>query len=150
MGYCSSYAWILVTLCGKGKPWRFCVVWIFNVTIVCSLIKKGKKFGRRGHKFAYLLCCADCSWVSAPPVHLSRSAVKIGDCSQRLLFNQNHRDCRREAPPGPLFKQKIAGGVYNIRILYICVCVCTNLLVISAYTPAARKLSAVKAIRWAV
>jgi len=147
MGYCSSYAWILVTHCGKGKPLRYCVVWIFNVTIVCSLIKKGKKFGRRGHKFAYLLFYADCSWVSAPPVHLSRSAVKISDCSLRLLFNQNRRDYKRKAPPAAFLSRKYQAPcvifVYNIYM-------CTNLLVISAYTPAVRKLSAVKAIRRAV
>lgn len=142
MGYCSSYAWILVTLCGKGKPLRFCVVWIFNVTIVCSLIKKGKKFGRRGHKFAYLLCCVDCSWVSAPP-----------STSPDLLLKSvtAHRGCcltktRHEAPLPRQKKQ----AVYTILVYYMYVCVCTNLLVISAYTPAASKLSAVKAIRWAV
>lgn len=147
MGYYSSYAWILVTHCGKGKPLRFCVVWIFNVTIVCSLIKKGKKFGRRGHKFAYLLFYTDCSWVSAPPVYLSRSAVKISDCSQSLLFNQNRKDYKRIAPPVPFLSRKYQAAymilVYNIYM-------CTNLLVISAYTLPVRKLSAVKAIRWAV
>lgn len=85
-----------------------------------------------------------------PPYTSPDLLLKLVTAHSSCSLTKTTETTDEKLPPGPLFKQKIAGGVYNIRILYIRVCVCTNLLVISAYTPAARKLSAVKAIRWAV
>lgn len=55
----------------------------------------------------------------------------------------------KSSPPSPVpFLSRKYQAAYIIFVYNIYMC--TNLLVISAYTPAVRKLSAVKAIRWAV
>lgn len=62
------------------------------------------------------------------PPYTSPDLLLKSVTAQRLLFNQNHGNYRGETPPPavprPLLKQKIAGGIYNIRILYIHVRVC--------------------------